>query len=217
MTDFLGRLAQRTLWPHAEVTPDIAPVFSSVRDPEHGEGASTSHLGQEMPEVDQRPSEPSSALNPHDGSATPIEGAVRPAPSVTRPVVDSTLVERVAPAEQRPIPAGAPDSRAASTPDFIAPVPDAMLEPRPNQSSRAPWQNETARIQPSARHEAGSRFDAEPRVASHERPTIKISIGRIDVRAMTSPVAPPPQRSPESRNQLRSLDSYLDERNGRRR
>lgn len=64
------------------------------------------------------------------------------------------------------------------------------------------------------------RGPREPRVAAPEppAPTIRVAIGRIEVRAITRPPAPPTQRTAPARpGSALSLDDYLKQRNGGRR
>ena len=64
------------------------------------------------------------------------------------------------------------------------------------------------------------RGPREPRMAEPEppAPTIRVAIGRIEVRAITPPPPPPTQRpAPAQPGPALSLDDYLKQRNGERR
>ena len=54
---------------------------------------------------------------------------------------------------------------------------------------------------------------AEPAGTQESAPTIKITIGRVDVRAIT-PAQPTPRRAPATRGPALSLDDYLKQRSG---
>jgi hypothetical protein len=69
------------------------------------------------------------------------------------------------------------------------------------------------RHQPDQRREQVPR---EPRVLAPEppAPTIRVAIGRIEVRAITPPAPPAQQETPARPGPLLSLDDYLKQRNG---
>ena len=73
------------------------------------------------------------------------------------------------------------------------------------------------------RHQLNDELERGPRetrVAAPEAPapTIRVAIGRIEVRAITPPPAPPTQRTAPARpGPALSLDDYLKQRNGEQR
>lgn len=90
--------------------------------------------------------------------------------------------------------------------------PEAALAPTPIASPVTP---RMVRSRPNGRLERGS---GEPRVAAPEpsAPTIRVAIGRIEVRAITPPPTPPPAQpsTPVRSGPALSLDEYLKQRNG---
>jgi hypothetical protein len=88
--------------------------------------------------------------------------------------------------------------------------PEATLAPPAVASPVTP---RMVRPQPNGHLERGSR---EPRVAAPgpPAPTIRVAIGRIEVRAITPPPTPPAQRDTPARpSPALSLDDYLKQRN----
>lgn len=91
------------------------------------------------------------------------------------------------PAEVEPAPS------ADTQPPAVPPTREIPVEPTP--------------IRPMADGPARQRREAQP------APTIRVTIGRIEVRATTPPTPKPPPR-PARREPTVSLDQYLEQRNG---
>lgn len=263
MTDFLHRLAFRTLAPERLVRPRVPSLFEQI------EGAAPGALVQEDAfeealEVDsQRPDRRSldsarAATSAHETKVDPPHAApglsappvtVPPEPP-TRAGRDGSRVERLpvarrfrtkGPPRQEPVHEGLPP-----TPHEAAPVPEpARLEPlaasRPKPprplsswtatsqerpSAPAPatlehapdirrWGRAPVSVEASVRPERPTR--SVPRGAQRQQepePRIHVSIGRVEVRAVSPPAAPR-KRAPESPPGKR-LDEYLRERDGAR-
>jgi hypothetical protein len=69
----------------------------------------------------------------------------------------------------------------------------------------------------SARDQTGKTLIEQSFVASASpstRPTIKVTIGHIEVRAVKPPVTPQPQAPPQRQHPILSLDDYLKQYNG---
>jgi hypothetical protein len=107
------------------------------------------------------------------------------------------------------------ESREQATP-FVRP---AAVEPRAGQLETegettvvnleiVPLPHASNRLQPASVREGSAQAAAPP-------PTIEVTIGRIEVRAVTPPVPPPQQRVRESPPKM-SLDDYLRANSGGR-
>ncbi|MDQ3929215.1 MAG: hypothetical protein M3328_08720 [Chloroflexota bacterium] len=98
-----------------------------------------------------------------------------------------------------------------------APEPDAPLEHVAPPEGPPPVEPGAVRRRPEGHPEGDQR---EPRLAAPEpsAPTIRVSIGRIEVRAVTPPPMLPERRDTPARpGPALSLDDYLKERNEGRR
>jgi hypothetical protein len=99
---------------------------------------------------------------------------------------------------------------------------DTFIEPPASSDSPAPTTAET-QLRPRAFLEpilsAKDAIDKFPQESSNARsgqPTIKVTIGRIEVRAVTPPPVPAPRQRKKTQASL-SLDDYLKQRAGGRR
>jgi hypothetical protein len=212
MTDFVTRLAQRVIDPSLDVRPQLTPVFASgeqfPRAPEvallQSERAPTTEWGTGL--APARPLEASAADLSPISVALPL--AVLPrldsAPAVAAPIFVRTAAESSAP------------SSASQLADPVGPVaPSAVAQSRQQYLAPAPKANPQRPIQPRPLHAEPS--PTQRNVAPVERTSVKITIGRIDVRAPAPRAQPSPARHAAARGpQPRSLESYLGERNGRR-
>ncbi|HEY3268732.1 MAG TPA: hypothetical protein VGM37_17585 [Armatimonadota bacterium] len=131
----------------------------------------------------------------------PIPPPVRPEAPTVAPL--SRAVERPV-----PVPAAAPDSPSRKD----APAPD------PIRPSRASAPALTAPAAPSPRGALAvtpHRPDLTPRVeipAPSSSPAVRVTIGRVEVRAVLPPAPPAPPAAPASVDTRLSLDEYLKTR-----
>ena len=123
---------------------------------------------------------------------------------VFRPV--RTLVDQGGVSGSRP----SPETQAASDSAELGP----RATPAPPEPSDVPHQI-TPHVVPPRLENYPERGSREQRVAASEEPTIRVAIGRIEVRAVTPPPAPRP--TPARPGPSLSLDAYLQQRNGGRR
>jgi hypothetical protein len=109
----------------------------------------------------------------------------------------ATPADRQAPATQESKPL---ISAHGTTPSSQALLVAPEITPRPNEPQEPgnPWSDGPEPI-PAAQHETA--------------PTIKITIGRVDVRAVM-PERPAPRPTPAARNAALSLEEYLKQRSG---
>ena len=130
-----------------------------------------------------------------------------PGQAAFRPI--GTLVDHGQGATLPPVPS--PGTEAPLDANGATSEPEATLAP-PTVAS--PVMPRIVRPRSDGHLERGSR---EPRVAAPEppAPTIRVAIGRIEVRAITPPPTPPAQRTTPARpSPALSLDEYLKQRNG---
>lgn len=233
MSDFLTRLAERQLTAVPGVAPRLLPRFAppapvivgvaspaSTRPPVAGDEAATTQrvvlrVERDGPsEVSMTPiaaPEPSRVVPP----MTPHPPS--PAESVTHPHVHRVVDDRVLPVEaSAPVPlvpavhmpAGEAHGSAVALQE-PRPVPSPRVEP-PGMQSLVPRMPEATRpVQPPM------PMPALPATPAAAPSPITVTIGRIEVRAVT----PPPRREPTTvdRHTALSLKDYLDRRHGGRR
>lgn len=201
MADYLDRLARRTMGQLEVVRPDLAPTFSGraidARDRRSDTPFIVSHP-RASPSLADASSEilTRAALN-DDVPRGPFAKAFavdRTPPSIepSSSIVETTFgrTEHV--------------DRSSVTIAVSAPEPSPMLSTPRRVGERAAHGPST----PTAVLDA-------PAPRGSERPTVSITIGRIDVRAMPAPASAPPVSKPRS-SRLRTLEHYLAERNGGR-
>ena len=207
MSDFLTRLAERTLGLAPIARPDLTPVFA----PALSEPADDSVSGMSdavpnpapAPPVRQSPDSSVQDLSAevHIETAVPDEKA-QPEPAKT-PVAEEPSRSPHREAEKRGI-------LRTGTHNVAASQQRQMVQPRPYQTAK----------------EAASIYSPGPStppiVTTHERsrldtkwtapspPTINVTIGRIEVRAVTPG---PPPHAERRLVPLQSLDEYLRSRN----
>jgi hypothetical protein len=200
MADFLSRLAERSLGRAALARPVIAPLFAT--GPGLAAGADAPEDGpfdaagaglptaRDMDPTSLRPVRPG-PLGPEPVGRVPETRAVRPAAARFEepPARPSRRVEETPAEEMRPRTADDPGPMRTPAAVRSAPTPRALLSDR-----------EPARPR---RHVASLLSEAEP-----PAPIVRISIGRIEVRAVASP--PVAARPAPARTEDRlSLGEYL--------
>jgi hypothetical protein len=200
MADFLSRLAERSLGRAALARPVIAPLFAT--GPELAAGADAPEneafdaAGAGLPTAPDR--DPTSLrpvrpapLGPEPVGRVPETRTVRPAAARSEepPARPSPRVEEARAGEMRPGAVDDPGPRRTPTAVRTVPTPRALLS-----------DGEPARPR---RHVASLPSETEP-----PAPIVRISIGRIEVRAVASP--PVAARPAPARTEDRlSLDEYL--------
>jgi hypothetical protein len=206
MSDFFSRLAQRTLGVEPVVRPDIPPLIGSA--PEAG-GAPPS-----APESDLARIAGGEATEPRNfdrsENSLRVEKPHGPLESRRQPAEAEQVFQ---PPADRAFAADEPPS--ASLVSFEArdiSSADDGVGGRRAQFRKSPAATEVASL--FARHEAVIAPPAFESFAAAP-PAIHVSIGRVEVRAVT---APPRPSAPERRAAARlSLEQYLRERNEGRR
>ena len=224
MADFLSRLAERVLGTGETVQPRLAPLFANGADL-----SDEGRVDEEAPRVLPRKEAPATprvmpAAAPNPAAAAesvPAESKERPAPredntsierrSVAREELASLLPPRdIRPARRiEPPPAGTstvdavrqtqpllpPERRAALIRSSASPAPVvAGLPPRPSPGERAPT--------------VGGRAEAR---ATEAAPTVRVTIGRVEVRAVF-PAAPPSRVALPPPGPTLTLEEYLEQR-----
>ena len=227
MTGFLARLAARQIAPGGGLRPRAVSRFAG---PEAGvvPDASAPRVA-----LDMRATAPAPAAQ---AASAPPAHAVRPALAApTR--VDTGPLPRPdhEPPARRPTPrdGGRPTSPADMLRADESTVPDATRAEAVLQAPPSPPQEPPPYVEPLVPREiARARTAREPeaqgpvRVAAASRPpavppaeetVVRITIGRIEVRAATPTPAPPREKRAAPRPGTMSLDEYLDRRHGKRR
>lgn len=198
MADFLTRLVQRAQGLAPQVRPDIPPVFGMDRG--DNESAASVRPGPALAPVEQD----------GEGDAIPT----RP-PRANALFADASFAQRV---EQDSDERG-PVRVRADTPHVE--VREMNTVPEGNASRRHDAIAPPAIVTPMlplvrpADNEQERTLPAAPLAREQQAPIVKVTIGRIDVRAaVPSSVTSTPR--PAQPSTLRSLDDYLRDRNGRR-
>lgn len=171
-------------------------------------GAGLPRAGDPSPASPERVSERRSAGPGVEEPATPIGAAAQAAAAAPR---TSSPIARI-----EPFPVLVPVPPASGEPGSVAPVRAATpLMPASPVRAAAPLMPA-----PPVRAEvagAPSTPSAAGRgVASATGPVIRVSIGRVEVRAVAPPV-PQPRPQPAGRRAVQSLDDYLSQRERGRR
>jgi hypothetical protein len=228
MTDFLTRLVQRTLATQAAVRPDLSA--SSNKVPRVDAGA-WSEIAEETAAVFTGEHPVTQAM------ATPVPDSYRQ-PAVAREDISAPAetFSNAAGLSDTNADSTTPPSQAASAHSLRQRDTDAARMPRPASSQfenaaaivardgssasptsaynsappRAVVPTQTNR---SALTSSPSHDTRQSVIAQNAYAPVQITIGRIEVRAIVPPVAPP-QRAPEKKPAAHmSLDDYLKERN----
>lgn len=200
MADFLSKLAGRTLGTQPSPRPVIATMFAA--GPSVAGDFMSETVPHESPADDSLSSLTSrSARQEQPGLATRPEGPGAVAPGrrefVGHPLSGLTAQQSAVTDHQQVGPGSITPHGAA---DF-SPIKESPALPGTRAS--------IAEKQPGARLYGSHR---EPRQTSEPAPVIKVSIGRVDVRAVTQAPSTTPQKPPSARPQP-SLEEYLHARN----
>lgn len=225
MNDYLGHLAQRASTPVRQVMPRVGTLFEPMpgtRVPTMFERDESIEGGQEptsprSKEMDGRHKEHPARLNE---PSVPPEFVADPRPDAHRGLQPFTTVRTLAnvlparldtPAHQVPSPAGVVSPRIALDDSHVRAgprEPDTFQQSTETRASRDGHPEPTKRsvgIRPAVAAMDRSRAEKLPR-------TVRIEIGRIEIRATSSPTRPHIQRPVERPRQ--SLEEYLQHRSG---
>lgn len=252
MTDFLTRLAERTLMASDVARPVTAPMFAPARGRSSGEASegrgeeeadSMSGL-LETREASARDLAPPSARPPHAPNDPPFDSGLDPSlgsrPGATRGArrgAAATSSVREGGWDEGKIPS--PESRAkrASSSDESGRESGAEDDARFTRRARRPdaaslrtgsasageADGASARDLPGAVRpreiyaaEKGANTREAERGGAREKatsaPIIKVSIGRIEVRALGRQTTPAPRARPGQQGPALTLDQYLKQR-----
>jgi hypothetical protein len=236
MSDFLSRLSERALGVASVARPLIAPLFGPAlplaNDPAGIELLPWNEASDEPPATSRgevppvRPAVPATRLSGLQPALSPSgpHAAVR---ELDDPIPLRPEMDHLAPinsqdprsrepehmpisVEGKPTPRVGPEAskikvQATSLRSSLVPVTPAPLVAS-NDSSRTFWKTETA-----GRHELFNR--AAP---VSPAPTIRVTIGRVEVRAILPPALPVARTSPARSGSAPSLEDYLKRRDGGR-
>lgn len=223
MADFLSRLASRTLSPQTTVRPDLLPVASSGSlEPATLEGwnpqppapfaASSQRQREQTPGAQPTSAPLHTDVAPLQALAAPAEPPPLPAaPRQPRIEAERAALHAVLQGPQEPeltraLPLNSTRPFAATAVAHSAPASNNSPTPPAVYTATSHAAPVQPLIQPAPQ--------PEPLVASAATtaPGVRVSIGRVDVRAAPAP-ATPARPAPRPANPALSLHDYLRERN----
>jgi hypothetical protein len=232
MSDFLSRLSERALGVASVARPLIAPLFgpgltladpkTAIDLPQWDEVSNQAAATPEEATPSARPvvaqmrmfGLPDTVLMSTLPSTVPelddavLPGQIRHLAQINSQEAGSRQAERVPVSmEDKPGPeASKIRVQAASLRSSVVPITPA---PRvaANDSSGT-----SSKIEPTGRRELVNRAEPGP-----EAPTIRVTIGRVEVRAIVPPALPVARTSPARSGSAPSLEDYLKRRDGDRR
>jgi len=224
MAEFFSRLAERSMGLAAAVRPDTPPVLPPAGDGDRFEDGAAPRPARPAPPV--QPTEPARSI-----AVTVTERNDRQHRNVTQPGFDKT--------DRRSTPALDDEDRPTESHRYVMIAPTLAQRQRQDAgtdslASRQDYSETPLTIDsnneavPPVHHEAPAAAVAVPLptgpapqwrpAAAQQPPTIQVTIGRVEIRAVTPPPAAAPQRPAERRVAARlSLDEYLRQRNEGRR
>jgi hypothetical protein len=221
MADFFSRLSERTLGNATGVRPDLAPVMASIAE----RNPSLENIDNEVslkfwPQPHQSNLQTQEHDRPTSMTQAPVstndegrdqgrEPDVDPGHEPFQPFIRKVAREELPAITRAPIPHREEPLVTASNKSDHVPFSLEKL-PQPNAATARP------EIVPAA----AVKLASPPQTISSEsdpRPTIRVTIGRLEVRAVTAPADAPAKNTERRRNSLLSLDEYLRQRNEGRR
>jgi hypothetical protein len=214
MTDYLTRLAERALGLSEGVQPLIAPRFAPVHEPTTADGLTGFEQATPPGFGDPIAPRPRGDARPSDPPTSPGERVVTSSPQAAAP----GFRERVSRAEA--VPSFAEAAPVAATPpigevprrpldeSIPVPAPVAAAVLPPVAIPEAPAAPGTAGPTPVAVPAAARAEDDGPLLGRREppAPVVRVTIGRIEVRAVAPPAPAPRAKPPGPRL---TLESYL--------
>ena len=213
MSHYLARLVERAVGTVGRVEPIIAPLFAAAPLSEISEKplAPARPTSPEVPRATAAtPSRPATPEVPPATAATPSP------PSLVRQETNSAAIFNLA--QQNPIEL-IPEALLVTPKQSPAPAvgqqePTAVIAALPKRSA-FPAQARRRPFVRQSRHEPRSsvsaHFLAPANESTSQPPIVRVTIGRIDVRAAPAPAAPTRKTAPLSGPKL-TLDAYLNAR-----
>jgi hypothetical protein len=200
----------------AEQTRPQAPPGSSALQGAMRPGLSATRQSR-LPDQSDPPEPSPHARPPIRAEAVGAMGADLPEPTPSR--LDARHTSADALTAPRIVPA--PPTPTIASPPALAPTADAAMpeSTRPLTRAEAPTAQAADPVAalPSLRAASASPIAPQFPAAALQPPappTIRVTIGRIEVRAITPPARPAPRATSERRGPALSLDGYLKRRNG---
>ncbi len=223
MSHFLARLVDRARGTAARVEPFVAPRFAPAPVTEIA-GEVEAPATERLPEAQTAREEKSTVrtiVRQKTSSTRPKES---PRQEITAPEPEKLLVpqkifapdqpklivRRIGPEEVTALPM----VNGATLMESVREAPTTRLGSAPPATTRAPVAGGADPGRPSARR-ARHRVAFQPNESHDESPIVRVTIGRIDVRA-TPPAVPSRKSSTRSEPKL-TLDAYLKSRREDRR
>ena len=197
MSDCLGRLAQRVIAPEAFLQPRVGSIFES------------SHAARITEETVETIAPPRAASTDERASAVPVNEK-RSTDGVTQPVEEPS--RREPPREERPD--EEPIERSERSIVMRETIESLVEEIAAEESRAQPAPGEPFTVPRVLTHRAATPFAASaPQQLPPTERDVHITIGRIDVRALT----PPPLRERPAAKEPKALtlDEYLAKRSRR--
>jgi hypothetical protein len=205
MSHFLTRMVERARGMVQRVEPIIAPLFAPAPLSEMSEEVvvPTQPTTSEIPLATETRSSPPPLVRQETDSATPLNVTQKNSIEVTRQTLlvppEISVQSPPSTVEQKE-----PSAHKATLPRRLPHPPQPQRRPLVRQSTREP------------RPLVSAHFPAAPAQSISEPPIVRVTIGRIDVRAAPGPAAPTRKTTPASGPKL-TLDAYLKARKDRAR
>jgi hypothetical protein len=186
-------------------SPTAAASGAGTRTAEDHQSARTTGKfpGRAAPRTD----EPTAATAPPGAARGERAGAARSSRQVARPRERHALPGQVPDRSEdaAPRPARAEDTGSLT-------LGEATAAAGPSEETAG-----IARSQPAPTRRSAARLDMDRPAPDREEPVVKVTIGRVEVRAITPPKTPPSKRAVARSGPAISLDEYLKQRNEGRR
>ncbi len=240
MNGYLANLVERILGPGPSVEPRLrstfepVPVMATPREEiEEGSGRETQSRTNAAPGTESVAPRREPETTDAEASKMPADAAVAKAELDTEPTLLPLRLEAqkpVTPALQKPRPSSArralTDTDLPGSPEPAQVILSATHDER-NTSERQVNEGTEMPLTPDV-HQRVTRprsitsapvepdnvgDNANHHQASELPPVVKVTIGRVEVRANFSPPSPAPRQSPTPRTKL-CLEDYLKSRNG---
>jgi hypothetical protein len=225
MTHFLARLAERARGAAPRVEPLIVSQFAPW-DLSSGDTVSEITTEIEAPAAVTPPRElkPAAATSPRESKPVPRRAGRAASENAAQSLAAQTTSAEEEKIEIVPEPLLIPQLPKHSQPLVVRqtqierqvlehPSGPAVLEKQPAKPKTRRQKSQTPAQQPLSRERVAFSLAPEPR---DQAPIVRVTIGRIDVRAAPTP-APPPRKAAQPVPPVLTLDAYLKERKEGRR
>lgn len=184
-------------------TPEPAPTVAQVR--------TSDEKPAPAPQVAEPPARRAEVIT-HEIATTHRD--VRVEQVLTR---EQTVVREVRVASPPPVPPAFAAMLPASSPVRVIEQRASVLPPAPSPKREDPPARESVRTAPVLTPRSIAPAPVNPRAEpAVTESVVNITIGRVDVRAVTAPAASAPRAAAAPRNTAMSLDDYLRQREQRR-